>query len=296
MNSKLASLTKTGTIGVQTRLRQRVGKLKLSASLLLSSIVLALFVLTAAIPTLLAPYDPNEISVGDNLAPPTHGFPMGTDEFGRDIFSRIIHCSRIELLVCFAGVALAAVFGIFPGLISGYRGGLLDSVIMRLQEAILAFPAILFAILVAVALRSSALTIILTVGVIYAPRFARLVRGIVLVLKEQDFVTASHASGASEWRILFRHILPNCLPPILVQITLAMGTAILIEAGLSYLGLGIQPPTATWGNMLQHAQSYPAQAPWYVITPGLCIFLVVLALNTIGDTLRDTLDPRLRGV
>src|SRR4029079_19517265 len=112
----------------------------------------------------------------------------------------------------------------------------------------------------------------------------------------QDFVMASHASGASEWRILFRHILPNCLPPILVQITLAMGTAILIEAGLSYLGLGIQPPTATWGNMLQHAQSYPAQAPWYVITPGLCIFLVVLALNTIGDTLRDTLDPRLRGV
>ncbi len=296
MNHKLASLTKPGPTGVQTRLRPRVGKLKPSATLLLSSIVLALFVLTAAIPTLLAPYDPNEISVGDNLAPPTRGFPMGTDEFGRDIFSRIIHCSRIELLVCFAGVGLAAVFGIFPGLISGYRGGLFDSVLMRLQEAILAFPAILFAILVAVALGSSALTIILTVGVIYAPRFARLVRGIVLVLKDQDFVTASQASGATEWRILFRHILPNCLPPILVQVTLAMGTAILIEAGLSYLGLGIQPPTATWGNMLQHAQSYPAQAPWYVITPGLCIFLVVLALNTIGDTLRDTLDPRLRGV
>ena len=262
----------------------------------LSLIVLALFVLSAAIPTLLAPYDPNEIGVGDNLAPPSAGFPMGTDEFGRDLLSRIIHSSRIELVVCIAGVGLATLLGVTLGLLAGYRGGLFDVLIMRLQEAILAFPAILFAILVAVALGSSALTIILTIGVIYMPRFARLVRGSVLVLKEQDFVTASHASGANERRILLRHILPNCLPPILVQVTLAMGTAILIEAGLSYLGLGIQPPTATWGNMLQHAQSYPAQAPWYVITPGLCVFLVVLACNTIGDTLRDTLDPRLRGV
>lgn len=269
---------------------------KVNANLLFSLMVLALFVLTAAAPALLAPYEPNEIGVGNILAPPSSGFPMGTDEFGRDIFSRIIHCSQVELLVCVAGVGLAALLGILLGLLAGYRGGLMDSVIMRLQEAILAFPAILFAILIAVALGSSALTIILTVGVIYLPRFARLVRGVVLVLKEQDFVIASQANGAREWRILLRHILPNCLPPILVQTTLAMATAILIEAGLSYLGLGIQPPTATWGNMLRHAQSYPAQAPWYVITPGLCVFLVVLALNTVGDTLRDTLDPRLRGV
>lgn len=279
-----------------TTTAKRNPRFKLNAPLLLSLLVLALFLLAAAIPTLLAPYDPNAIGVGEILVPPSSGFPMGTDEFGRDLFSRMIHAARIELLVAVAGVALAALCGVLPGLLSGYRGGLVDLVIMRVQEAILAFPAILFAILVVVALGSSALTIILTVGVIYMPRFARLVRGIVLVLKEQDFVTASHASGASEWRILLRHILPNCLPPILVQVTLAMGTAILIEAGLSYLGLGIQPPTATWGNLLQHAQSYPAQAPWYVITPGLCIFLVVLALNTVGDTLRDTLDPRLRGV
>jgi peptide/nickel transport system permease protein len=261
-----------------------MSKLKLNPTLLFSLTVLASFLLTAAMPSLFAPYNPNEIGVGEILAPPSPGFPMGTDEFGRDLLSRIIHASQIELLVSVAGVGLAALCGIVPGLLSGYRGGLVDLLIMRLQEAILAIPAILFAILVVVALGSSALTIILTVGVIYMPRFARLVRGIVLVLKEQDFVTASHASGASEWRILLRHILPNCLPPIL------------IEAGLSHLGLGIQPPTATWGNMLQHAQSYPAQAPWYVITPGLCIFLVVLALNTVGDTLRDRLDPRLRGV
>lgn len=294
MKPTLAFVNKPTSSPHQTRARLR--KLPFNATLLLSLTVLALFLLTAALPALFAPYDPNAIGVGELLAPPSRGYPMGTDEFGRDLLSRIIHASQIELLVCVAGVGLAALCGILPGLLSGYRGGLVDLLIMRVQEAILAFPAILFAILVVVALGSSALTIILTVGVIYMPRFARLVRGIVLVLKEQDFVTASHASGASEWRILLRHILPNCLPPILVQVTLAMGTAILIEAGLSYLGLGIQPPTATWGNMLQHAQSYPAQAPWYVITPGLCIFLVVLALNTVGDTLRDTLDPRLRGV
>lgn len=265
-------------------------------TLILSAVVLALFLITAAIPGWLVPYDPNKIGVGELLVAPSADFPMGTDEFGRDILSRIIYCSRIELLICVAGVGLAALLGVTLGLLSGYRGGLFDALIMRLQEAILAFPAILFAILVAVALGSSALTIILTVGVIYMPRFARLVRGLVLVLKEQDFVTASHASGANERRILVRHILPNCLPAILVQITLAMGTAILIEAGLSYLGLGVQPPTPTWGNMLQHAQSYPAQAPWYMIMPGLCVFLIVLALNTLGDALRDRLDPRLRGV
>ena len=276
------------------QLRQILGQA--NAPLLLSLVVLVLFVLAAAVPDLLAPYDPNKIGVGQNLAAPTSGFLMGTDEFGRDLFSRIIFAARIELLVSLAGVGLAAVVGVPLGLLSGYRGGLFDAVVMRLQEAILAFPAILFAILMAVALGSSALTIILTVGVIYLPRFARLVRGSVMVLKEQDFVIASHASGAGEARILWRHILPNCLPPILVQITLAMGTAILIEAGLSYLGLGIQPPTATWGNMLRNAQNFPVQAPWYVITPGLCVFLVVLALNTVGDTLRDHLDPRLRGV
>jgi len=262
----------------------------------LSGVALALFLLTAAIPGWLAPYDPNKIGVGALLAPPSADFPMGTDEFGRDLLSRIIYCSRIELLISVAGVGIAAGLGVTLGLLSGYRGGLLDVLIMRLQEAILAFPAILFAILVAVALGSSALTIILTVGVIFMPRFARLVRGIVLVLKEQEFVTASQAGGATERRILVRHILPNCLPAILVQITLAMGTAILIEAGLSYLGLGVQPPTPTWGNLLQHAQSYPAQAPWYMIMPGLSVFLIVLALNTVGDALRDRLDPRLRGV
>lgn len=296
MNQELTVNTEVAPASLQNRRRNRWTRLVPSVSLLLNLIILFLFVLSAATPELLAPYEPNKIGVGPNFAPPSAAHLMGTDEFGRDIFSRIIFAARIELLISIAGAGLAAAIGVVLGLLSGYRGGLFDALTMRLQEAILAFPAILFAILVTVAMGSSALTIVLTVGIIFMPRFARLVRGIVLVLKEQEFVLASHAAGAPEQRILFRHILPNCLPPILVQITLGMATAILIEAGLSYLGLGIQPPTATWGTMLQHAQSYPAQAPWYVITPGVCIFLVVLAFNNLGDALRDTLDPRLRGI
>ena len=296
MSQELTAPIAPPPVAIKPSWQRRMAKLTPGFALSLNLVILLLFILSAALPDLLAPYDPNKIGVGPNLAAPTADFPMGTDDFGRDILSRIIHAARIELMISVASVALAASIGVALGLIAGYRGGVLDILIMRLQEAILAFPAILFAILVTVAMGSSALTIVLTVGVVFMPRFARLVRGVVLVLKEQEFVIASHACGAPEGRILLRHILPNCLPPILVQITLAMATAILIEAGLSYLGLGIQPPTATWGTMLKNAQAYPAQAPWYVITPGLCIFFVVLALNNVGDVLRDTLDPRLRGI
>jgi len=184
--------------------------------------------------------------------------------------------------------------GIPVGLVAGYRGGWVDSVLMRLQDALLAFPSILFAILIVAARGASRQSIILTVGIIFIPRFARLVRASVLALKEEDFVTASRAIGAGDARLLWRHILPNAMPAILVQITLTMAVAVLVEAGLSYLGLGVQPPTATWGTMLKAAQSYPSQAPWYVLAPGICIFLLVLSLNTFGDGLRDRLDPRVR--
>lgn len=263
-------------------------------------VVVSWFILAVALgcalaPGVLAPEDPNRIGAGDLLAAPSFAHPMGTDEFGRDILSRVIHSARVELIVSLAGVGLAVAIGVPLGLIAGYRGGWIDALTMRVQDGLMAFPAILFAILVVVAFGTTALTIVLTVGVVYFPRFARLVRGTVLVLKEQEFVAASRCCGASDPRIVARHILPNAMTPILVLVTLAMGIAILIEAGLSYLGLGIQPPTPTWGTMLQHAQSYPAQAPWYVIAPGVCIFLLVLALNTVGDNLRDTLDPRMRG-
>jgi peptide/nickel transport system permease protein len=267
----------------------------LRQEVVVSAAILAIALLCALAPGLVAPFDPNKIGTGDLLEAPSAAHLMGTDEFGRDILSRIVYSARVELFVSLAGVGLAVALGVPLGLLSGFRGGWLDAVAMRLQDGLMAFPSILFAILVVVAFGTTALTIVLTVGVVFFPRFARLVRGTVLVLKDQEFVQASRCCGASDPRILVRHILPNALTPILVLATLAMGVAILIEAGLSYLGLGIQPPTPTWGTMLQHAQAYPAQAPWYVIAPGLCIFLLVLALNTVGDTMRDTLDPRLRG-
>ncbi len=256
-------------------------------------VCVAVALVCAIAPSVVAPYNPTKIGK-DLLQAPSAAHWLGTDELGRDVLSRIIHGARIDLLVSGLGVALAVLIGVPMGLVSGYRGGFVDSILMRLQDALLAFPSILFAILVVAAMGASRWSIILTVGVIFVPRFARVIRAAVMSLKHEEFVTASRAAGATPTRIILRHILPNTMAPILVQITLAMAVAILIEAGLSYLGLGVQPPTPTWGTMLKAAQGYPKQAPWYVIAPGACIFLLVLSLNLIGDTLRDRLDPRLR--
>ncbi len=261
--------------------------------LIASALVLLILLLWGLAPGLFATHNPNKIGP-DLLQPPSRAYWFGTDEYGRDIYSRVVYGARIEFVISGIGVLIAMLIGIPVGLVAGYRGGWIDSVLMRLQDALLAFPSILFAILIVAARGASQQSIILTVGIIFIPRFARLVRASVLALKEEDFVTASRALGAGDARLLWRHILPNALPAILVQITLTMAVAILVEAGLSYLGLGVQPPTATWGTMLKAAQSYPQQAPWYVLAPGICIFLLVLSLNTFGDGLRDRLDPRVR--
>lgn len=261
--------------------------------LIASALVLLILLLWGLAPGLFATHNPNKIGP-DLLQPPSRAYWFGTDEYGRDIYSRVVYGARIEFVISGIGVLIAMLIGIPVGLVAGYRGGWIDSVLMRLQDALLAFPSILFAILIVAARGASQQSIILTVGIIFIPRFARLVRASVLALKEEDFVTASRALGAGDARLLWRHILPNALPAILVQITLTMAVAVLVEAGLSYLGLGVQPPTATWGTMLKAAQSYPQQAPWYVLAPGICIFLLVLSLNTFGDGLRDRLDPRVR--
>ena len=261
--------------------------------LILSALVLLLFLAWAIFPGFFATHPPNKIGP-ELLQPPSRTWLFGTDEFGRDIYSRVVYGARIEFVISSLGVLIAMAIGIPAGLVAGYRGGWVDSVLMRMQDALLAFPSILFAILVVAARGASQQSIIITVGIIFIPRFARLVRASVLSLKEEEFVTASRAIGASGSRLLWRHILPNALPAILVQVTLTMAVAVLVEAGLSYLGLGVQPPTATWGTMLKNAQSYPSQAPWFVLAPGICLFLLVLTLNTFGDGLGDRLDPRVR--
>jgi peptide/nickel transport system permease protein len=255
---------------------------------------LAFFLLTAIVPEVFAPYSPYEQHPRDALKPPSGQYWLGTDQFGRDILSRVIFGGRVAVLVGVGSVLLAMLFGVPLGLISGYYGGSVDAVIMRIQDALLSFPPVLLALLIIASLGASAINVVLTIAIVYVPRFARLVRGSVLDLKEREYVLASRAFGASDLRLLFLVILPNAMAPIIVQATLGIAVAILIESGLSYLGLGIQPPTASWGNMLQHAQSYIYKAPWFVLAPGSFIFVAVLAFNLAGDRLREIVDPRLR--
>ena len=269
---------------------------KTSKPVLLAGTILLLVLLSTLFPGVLSPHDPNEIHPELALSPPSLDFILGTDEFGRDIFSRIIFGTRVAIVISSASVGLAFVIGIPLGLISGLYGGLADGLIMRVMDAVLAFPSLIFTILIVAALGASPFSIIVSIGFLFTPRFARLVRGSVLVLKDVEFVVASRACGAGSSRIMFRTILPNTMAPILVQITLGMALAISIEAGLSYLGLGIQPPTATWGTMLRDAQRYLYLAPWYTLAPGVLIFVVILLLNFFGDRLRDALDPRLKRV
>ena len=269
---------------------------KTSKPVLLAGTILFLVLLSTLFPGVLSPHDPNEIHPELSLSPPSLDFILGTDEFGRDIFSRIIFGTRVAIVISSASVGLAFVIGIPLGLISELFGGLADGLTMRVMDAVLAFPSLIFTILIVAALGASPFSIIVSIGFLFTPRFARLVRGSVLVLKDVDFVVASRACGAGNSRIMFRTILPNTMAPILVQITLGMALAISIEAGLSYLGLGIQPPTATWGTMLRDAQRYLYLAPWYTLAPGIIIFVVILVLNFFGDRLRDALDPRLKRV
>ena len=242
----------------------------------------------------LAPYDPLAIDATAATQGPSFEHPMGTDEFGRDILSRVMWGGRASLTVAVGAVVLAALVGVPLGLIAGYFGGWFGAFLMRLLDAVLAFPVILLAILIMSALGTSNLTLMGTIGFLYVPYFGRLARGSTLSLKSAEFVEASIASGSPTWRILLLVILPNIATTILVQSTLAMGVTMLIEAGLSYIGLGIQPPTPAWGSMLRASQAYMHAAPWYVLAPGLTICVAVVGFNIVSDGLRDLLDPQTR--
>ena len=245
-------------------------------------------------PSILAPYPPTELHPSDALQPPSARYLLGTDEFGRDLLSRALYGIRSATLVGGAGVGIAMVFGITLGLIAGYYHGLADALAVILVDVLLSFPLILFAILMTAALGASVKIVVLSVSILYMPIFVRLVRSSVLTLKDTEFVLASRAVGASDSRILFRVILPNALTPLIIQATLSMALAVSVEASLSYLGLGAQPPSSSWGTMLRTAQNYLGLASWYVLVPGAFIVFTIMSLNIFGDWLRERTDPRLR--
>jgi peptide/nickel transport system permease protein len=264
-------------------------------------IVVAVVVLTAVAAPLLSPFDPIEQDLGD-LRLKAPGFragdgrihPLGTDHLGRDLLARVIYGARPALLVGFAAVAISGLIGMAAGLISGYFGGRMDDVLMRLADIQLAFPFILLAIAVIGVLGPSLQTIIIVIGVSSWVVYARIVRGAVLTLREREFVQAALALGGGDGRVLLRHILPNVFTPWLVVATLDMARVIVIESALSFLGLGVQPPTPTWGGMLADGRVYISTAWWLATFPGLAILITVLGINLFGDGLRDTLDPRLK--
>jgi len=240
-----------------------------------------------------SPYDPLEMIYKDSFQGPSEKHMMGTDRFGRDELSRVIVGSETTMIICFGAVAIATILGTIIGLISGYFGGKIDGVIMRLLDVVFAFPTILLALAAVAAFGPSLLNLLLIIGVIYSARIARIVRGSVLSVKEKDFIEGVRSIGARDRTIMFKFILPNVLSPIIVQATFNLSHAIMTEAGLSFLGLGTQPPRPSWGGMLNESREFMELAPWLAIFPGLAIVFAVLAFNFLGDALRDALDPRL---
>jgi ABC-type dipeptide/oligopeptide/nickel transport system permease subunit len=257
--------------------------------------VVALLVVLGIFGPWLAPYDPLAQDLGASLEGPSLEHWFGTDSFGRDILSRVLYGSRISLMVGVASQAIAFALGVALGIVSGYYGGRVDNVVMRFADVTLAFPTLLLLIAITAAFQPSLVVVFVAIGVVGWAGLARLVRAQALVVRELDFVQAARAIGLGDARLLARHVLPNCLAPAIVAVTLGMAGAILLEAALSFIGLGAQPPTPSWGSMISDGRDFLRTAPWISIFPGLAIGLVVLGFNLFGDGLRDAMDPRLRG-
>ena len=258
-------------------------------------VVVVIILFVAAFSPWISPKDPIEGNLYNTLQGPSRDYVLGTDDIGRDILSRIIAGARVAVQVAIGAVGLATAVGLVIGLLTGFKGGLVDDVLMRLIDALMVFPGILFALAIVAVLSPSLGNVILAIAITGIPHPARLIRGQVLQVRELDYVMAAHATGIPEMRIVLRHILPNTLAPLIVQATLSMGWAIIAEASLSFLGVGIQPPAASWGGMLRTSYTFLEIHPVFAISSGMAIFITVLAINLLGDGIREALDPRMRG-
>ena len=266
--------------------RHRVG--------MLGAILTGTLIMVALFGPIIAPHEPNQMYFADTFAAPSLQYPFGTDDFGRDIFSRIIYGARVSLLVGAVSVSIAATVGTILGMLAGYSRRLIDEIIMRSMDMLFAFPAILLALAIIAILGRGVFNAMIAIGIVYIPIFARIARGEVLAMRNQEFVHAAVALGAGSRRILLRHIFPNILAPIIVQTALSLSFAILAEATLSFFGLGTQQPDPSWGRMLSEGRGFFRQSAWLGIFPGLAIMLSVMGFNFLGDGLRDSLDPKLR--
>jgi len=277
----------------RTRYQKVVLLLRKNAVSDLGLAIILIVILVAIFAQVVAPYKPNAQPF-ERLLPPSLTNPLGTDQYGRDLLSRVIFGARISLYVGMISVGMALIGGLILGLAAGYFGGKIDDIVMSVMDIMFAVPFIVLAIVIVGVLGPSLTNAMIAIGIAYTPRFARLVRGPVLAVMEEEYILACRAMGARDLRIMFRHVLPNVLSPVIIQATLELSSAILSEAALSFLGLGAQPPTPSWGSMLQEGRRYMTKAPWAAFFPGLAITITVLGFNLLGDGLRDMLDPRLR--
>jgi peptide/nickel transport system permease protein len=262
----------------------------------IGAVVFLIFLLCGIFADVLAPYGMNQISPLNRLKPPSWQFPFGTDHLGRDMLSRTLYGAQLSMIIGLSAAALATVVSVVIGIVTGYLGGKVDMVSQRAVDAWMSFPDLVILIVVVSVLGPGMPQIIGTLGLLFGIAGSRIIRGAVVSVREHMYVHAAKSIGASTWRILWQHILPNVMPPIIVLFTTRVGAVILVESGLAFLGLGVPPPAPTWGGMLAgSSRTYMFQGPWLVIVPGLCLTVVVYATNVFGDALRDLLDPRMRG-
>ena len=262
----------------------------------LGMVIILFFVIAAVFAPWLAPYNPDKIDMNNSLLQPSKDHLLGTDSLGRDTLSRTIYGTRISLEIGFFVVVLGSVAGMALGLVAGYFGSWIQAIVMRFIDMMMAFPMLILALLIASLLGGGINNVIMALSFAMIPAYARLMCGQVITVRENDYILMVRSMGASHTRIMLRHLLPNCFPPLIVMMTMMLGTTILAEAGLSFLGIGVQPPIATWGNMVNDGRQYLLTNPILSFAPGLAIMLVVYGFNMVGDGLRDALDPQLRGV